>query len=156
MTAQAPASASTSGVETRKKTRFLGWIFDKPLHLERFGMMLHRATGLGLLLYLIFHLVVTNAILGGRDFFFDVMGMLSNPAAHIGEIVVVGAVGFHGINGFRLALIGWGIISGRPHRPDFPYKAPSLNNVEKGALWGAFGIAVVSVLLASFFILLGG
>jgi len=156
MDAQAPASASTSEVESRKKTRFLGWAFDKPLHLERFGMMLHRATGLGLLLYLVFHLVVTNAILGGRVFFADIMGMLSNPLTHIGEIVVVGAVGFHGMNGIRLVLIGLGVISGRPHRPDFPYKAPSLNNAEKGALWTAFGIAVASVLAASFFILLGG
>jgi succinate dehydrogenase / fumarate reductase cytochrome b subunit len=156
MNAQSPPSASTSELESRNKTRFLGWVFDKPLHLERFGMMLHRATGLGLLLYLIFHLVVTNAILGGRVFFADIMGMLSNPATHIGEIVVVGAVGFHGINGIRLVLIGLGVISGRPHRPDFPYKAPSLNNAEKGALWTAFGIGVVSVLFASFFILMGG
>ena len=145
-----------SETESRKRTRFLGWVFDKPLHLERIGMMLHRATGLGLLLYLVFHLVVTNAILGGRAFFADIMGMLSNPAAHIGEIVVVGAVGFHGINGIRLILIGMGVISGRPHGPDFPYKAPSLNNKEKGALWTAFGIAVVSVLVAAFFILMGG
>jgi len=145
-----------SETESRKKTRFFGWIFDKPMHFERFGMILHRVTGTGLLLYLIFHLVVTNAILGGRVFFADIMGMLSNPVAHIGEIVVVAAVGFHGINGIRLVLIGLGVISGRPHRPDFPYKAPSLNNAEKGALWGAFGIAVVSVLLAAFFILVGG
>jgi len=156
MNAEPSAVTTTSETEGRKKTRFLGWVFDKPLHVERVGMMLHRATGLGLLLYLVFHLVVTNAILGGRVFFADIMGMLSNPAAHLGEIVVVGAVGFHGINGIRLVLIGLGVISGRPHRPDFPYKAPSLNNKEKGALWTAFGIAVASVLAASFFILMGG
>jgi len=140
----------------RKKNRFLGWAFDKPMHLERIGMMLHRATGVGLLLYLIFHLVVTNAILGGRVFFADVMGMLSNPLTHLGEIIVVAAVGFHGMNGIRLVLISLGVISGRPHRPDFPYKAPSLNKTEKGALWTAFGVAVLSVFLAAFFIVLGG
>jgi len=150
------SQATQLGISGRKKNRFLGWVFDKPLHLERIGMILHRATGVGLLVYLVFHLVVTNAILGGRIFFTDIMGMLSNPLTHIGEIIVVAAVAFHGINGIRLVLISLGVISGRPHRPDFPYKAPSLNKAEKGALWTAFGVGVLSVFLAAFFILLGG
>jgi len=140
----------------RKTRRFLGWIFDKPLHIERFGMMVHRATGVGLLLYLIFHLIVTSTILGGEVFFTDVMDILSNPASHIGEIVVIAALGYHGINGIRLVLIGLGMISGRPTRPDFPYKAPSLNKAEKGALWTAFGVAVLGLLIATFFIFIGG
>ncbi len=152
MTAQA-TQARAGG---RKSNRFLGWAFAKPMHLERIGMMIHRATGVGLLIYLVFHLVVTNAILGGRVFFADVMGTLSNPLTHLGEIVVVAAVAFHGINGIRLVLIGLGVISGRPHRPDFPYKAPSLNKAEKGALWTAFGVGVLGVFVAAFFILLGG
>ncbi len=141
---------------TRKTHRFLGWIFDKPLNIEKIGFMAHRACGVGLLVYLIFHLIVTSAVVGGESFFIDVMGTLSNPAAHIGEIIVVAAVGFHGMNGIRLVLIGLGVISGRPRRPDFPYVAPSLNKAEKGTLWMAFGVAVLGLLFASFFILIGG
>lgn len=141
---------------TRRTNRFLGWVLDRPLHLERFGMMVQRASGLGLLLYFVFHLIVTSAILGGESFFIDIMGMFSNPATHIGEIIVVAAVGFHGLNGIRVALIGLGIISGKPRRPDFPYVAPSLNKAEKSLLWTAFATGVLGLLFASFFILVGG
>ncbi len=154
MSPQSPPPSRSPTV--RRTHRFLGWIFDKPLNLEKFGFMVHRATGVGLLLYLVFHLIVTSTVLGGQGFFIDVMGTLESPALHIGEIIVVAAVFFHGTNGIRLVLIGLGVISGRPHRPDFPYKAPSLNKAEKGALWTALGVAVLGLLFASFFILLGG
>ncbi len=145
-----------AAVPRRRTRRFLGWILDKPLNVERFGMMVHRATGLGLLLYLVFHLVVTSSILGGESFFADVMDIMSNPASHLGEVIVIAALGFHGINGIRLALIGLGVISGRPTRPDFPYKAPSLNKAEKGALWTAFALGIIGFLVAFFFVFMGG
>jgi len=151
------SAQQVSQIALKRQTHsFHHWIFDKPWHIERLGMIVQRATGVGLLLYLVFHLVVTSTILGGKDFFTGVMDSLTSPLAHIGEIVVIGAVGFHGINGIRVALIGLGVISGRPHRPDFPYKMPSLNNAEKGAMWTAFATGVLSLLVGTFFILIAG
>lgn len=151
------SAQQVSQVALKRKTHsFHRWIFDKPWHIERIGMIVQRATGVGLLLYLVFHLLVTSTILGGKDFFTGVMDSLTNPLSHIGEIVVVGAVGFHGINGLRVAFIGLGVISGRPHRPDFPYEAPSLNPAEKAVLWTAFETGAASLLFAAFFILIAG
>lgn len=65
--------------------------------------ILHRITGVGLLAYLLIHIwMVSTAMLGGPEMFDRVMGVLAAPEFLIADIVLLGSITFHMINGLRL------------------------------------------------------
>jgi len=73
--------------------------------------MLHRATGIGLVLYLILHatLISTSLISGAQSFNATLTMLMTNPVLHYMELLLVGAVIYHGLNGVRLLLFDIGI-----------------------------------------------
>lgn len=76
--------------------------------------ILHRLTGLALLGYLAAHIwALSTALMGGAAMFDAVMSMLSKPAFFAIELVLLGCVIFHGLNGLRLILNERGILIGR-------------------------------------------
>ncbi len=87
------------------------------LHAGYLAWLLHRVTGLGLALYLFLHIWVTHTIGRGRESFDQVMVLLQSPLAHVAEVLLLGAVVFHGLNGIRIVLIDYGSAADRgPHR----------------------------------------
>src|SRR3990170_2752595 len=101
------------------------WVLRKPMNLEKLALWVQRMSGVGILVYLFFHIFVTSTAASGRDAWEGVMDVLRNPGAHVGELlVVVGAV-FHAINGIRVMLLEMTSLVGKPVRPDYPYKAQS-------------------------------
>jgi succinate dehydrogenase / fumarate reductase cytochrome b subunit len=87
------------------------------LHPGYIAWLLHRATGLGLALYLFMHIWVIHHISQGRQAFDQVMAIVQSPLAHIMEIALLGAVVFHGLNGIRIVLIDYGTAADKgPHK----------------------------------------
>lgn len=79
--------------------------------------LLHRATGLGLALYLFLHIWVIHHISRGREAFDQVMGVVQSPLFHFLEVGLLGAVVFHGLNGIRVVLLDYGRAADKgPHR----------------------------------------
>ena len=66
---------------------------------------LHRLTGLALVFYLVLHLYVTHYLALGPEKFNKVMNFLSHPLFKLGEIALVAAILYHGLNGLRVTLI---------------------------------------------------
>ena len=72
--------------------------------------ILHRVTGLALLVYFVAHvLTIATALVSGPAAFTSVMATFRQPAFRAVELAIVGCVLFHGLNGLRLIAVerGW-------------------------------------------------
>jgi len=65
----------------------------------------HRITGLGVLLFLLLHIVDIFLVNYGPEVFNELLFLYRNPVFRIGEIILVGAVYYHAANGVRIMLI---------------------------------------------------
>ena len=138
------------------------WAFRRPFNLEKLALLAQRVSGVGILAYLFFHVFVTGTIVagpdgvpGGQDVFSGLMSMLFNPLAHIGELLVVVGVTFHGINGIRVMLLEASRLVGHPIRPDYPYKVQSLGKGQQSILLTAMLMAGLSAIAGVFILFLG-
>ncbi|SFH27386.1 succinate dehydrogenase subunit C [Desulfotomaculum arcticum] len=73
--------------------------------------ILHRITGIGLVLYLLLHatLMAFSLIKGNEAFNAVLTALMTNPVLHYMELLLVGAIIYHGLNGIRLLLFDIGI-----------------------------------------------
>ena len=138
------------------------WGFRPPMHLEKLALLAQRVSGVGILAYLFFHIFVTGTIVpgpdgvpGGEDVFSGLIGMLFNPFAHNGELLVVVGATFHGINGIRVMLLELTRLVGHPIRPDYPYKAQMLGKGQQSILYTAMIMAGLSTIAGIFILFLG-
>ena len=90
-----------------------GWVWAGNYKLERYLYILHRVTGLGILLFLLLHLIMTTVFrIQGQDVWEATMTILHNPWFKIGEYLVVVAFVYHALNGLRLILQELGFAHG--------------------------------------------
>lgn len=66
--------------------------------------MLHRATGLGVLLFLIIHVVETAAVIYSPEFYDKALILYKNPIFRIAELLIFFSVLFHAANGLRIVV----------------------------------------------------
>jgi succinate dehydrogenase / fumarate reductase cytochrome b subunit len=98
-----------------------GWVYAGKYPAERYLYILHRISGLGLVLYLPVHVWVTGRRLAGPDVWEQTLAVLRHPLLVVGEFLVLAAFVFHGLNGIRLLLGHLGYTLGRPGHPVYPY-----------------------------------
>jgi len=100
-----------------------GWVWAGKYKLERYLYLLHRITGLGLILFVLVHLVMTTIFrIQGQDVWESTMNLLHNPWFKAGEYLVAVAFIYHALNGLRLILQELGFILGKPTPPIYPWK----------------------------------
>ena len=102
-----------------------GWLGGGRWGVERYAYILHRVTGLGILLYFLMHIVVTSLRATGRYIWIE-GEFLHQPVFRIGEFLVFAAFCYHALNGVRLVLVELGFAVGKPIEPIYPYRT-SLN-----------------------------
>lgn len=138
-------------MKARHRENYLGlwgWVWAGRYQVERYLYLLHRLTGLGLLLYGIIHLCVMTVFrMQGEDFYGAVMRLFENPAFKVGEYLVFAALIYHGLNGLRLILQELGFLLGKPKPPIYPYR-DSLRR-RRPLVLAMIGLVVV----AAFFVL---
>ena len=103
-------------------TGTLGWIGNLRMNMERYLYFLHRVTGIGLVLYLILHILVTSSRMYGESAYEISHNIINNPIADIGLFFVMAGLIFHGVNGIRLILNEYGFLLGKPTKPVYPYR----------------------------------
>lgn len=64
--------------------------------------ILHRMTGLGVLLFLIVHVVDTGLIIYSPEFYDHALALYKHPLFRVGELFIVFGVLFHAVNGLRI------------------------------------------------------
>lgn len=74
-----------------------------------FAWILHRVTGIGLVVYLILHVWGLRA-LSNREAFNELITKYHSPIFKLGEFLLLAAVVYHALNGLRIVLVdflGW-------------------------------------------------
>jgi succinate dehydrogenase / fumarate reductase cytochrome b subunit len=66
--------------------------------------MLHRITGLGVLLFLCIHIVETFLLTLGPDLYNHTMELYNTPFFRVAEIGLLFAVLYHAVNGIRITI----------------------------------------------------
>lgn len=127
-------------LESRQGLRF--WLTSgRRYGLEHWLYLGQRVSGLGMLLYLLLHILVTASRLGGESAWEAAMDALKHPLFTLLEYLVFAAFAFHALNGLRLLVseLGWAV--GRPGRPDYPYVSCLLR--QRPLAWAVVALAVV-------------
>lgn len=65
----------------------------------------HRLTGIGISVFLGFHIWTQTKIYGGVESFNEVMELYKLPIIKLGEIALMAAIIFHALNGVRIVII---------------------------------------------------
>lgn len=123
-----------------------GWLGGGRWGVERYAYILHRLTGLAILLYFLMHIVVTSLRASGKYLWVE-GAILHQPVFKFGEFLVFAAFAYHAFNGIRLVLVELGFAVGKPIEPVYPYKT-SLN-VQRPLL-------ISMMILAAIFLAAGG
>jgi succinate dehydrogenase / fumarate reductase, cytochrome b subunit len=71
----------------------------------QWAFLLHRITGLGVLLFLAIHIVDTAFVYFAPHLYMDVIELYRSTLFGIGELGLVFALFYHGINGLRIAYL---------------------------------------------------
>ena len=85
------------------------WFDPRARQAGSWAFILNRLSALGLTFYLGLHLVVLNKLAQGTQAYNDFVTSAQSPLIKVGEVVLIAAVVFHGLNGLRLILHALGI-----------------------------------------------
>ncbi|MGC9976797.1 MAG: succinate dehydrogenase, cytochrome b556 subunit [Syntrophales bacterium] len=125
----------------------VGWLGGGRWGVERYLYILHRLTGLGLLLFFLMHIFASSVRMCGPESWGVAMAILKNPILKLGEFCVFVLFAFHALNGIRLIFIELGLAVGKAEEPIYPYKS-SLNNQRP--------LMVIAMVLVAILIIAGG
>jgi succinate dehydrogenase cytochrome b subunit len=124
-----------------------GWVYAGRYSIERYLYILHRVTGLGLVLYLLLHIIETGQRVGGPAHWGSLMALFNAPLFRILEYVVFVGFVFHALNGLRLHFTELGFFLGKPAQPIYPY--PSSLNRHRPLTLVLMALAAVALILGA-------
>ena len=94
------------------------WFDVRKRNLGSWAFAINRLTGMGLIVYLVLHLIVLSTLLQGEQGWDKFLEIARSPFFLAFDIVLIFGILFHGLNGIRVALIGMGI-GAKNHRSLF-------------------------------------
>ena len=100
-----PSTATDSKTEKDVRSSPAGY----RIRTGMFAWILHRVTGIGLVVYLILHVWGLRA-LSNREAFNELITKYHSPIFKLGEFLLLAAVVYHALNGLRIVLVdflGW-------------------------------------------------
>ncbi len=117
--------------------RWLEWFSTLKEGAGGIAFVLHRFTGIVLVLYLFLHFYVLSYLARGPEAYENIVSLMENPVLELFELALIAAITYHGLNGIRLMLM-------------------SLNigvKQQKEMFWAVFVISIVVTGAAAFFML---
>ena len=87
--------------------------------IGQWSWIFHRITGVGVLLFLLIHILDTALIILGPQAYNAVISLYRHPVFKVFEIGLVAAVLFHALNGVRIILFDFWVDLTRFHRQLF-------------------------------------
>jgi succinate dehydrogenase / fumarate reductase cytochrome b subunit len=137
-----------------------GWFIPYRYSVERWAYALQRVTGIGVTAYFLAHILETGNVVGGltvwntppagfaRDIWTATFRFLDNPLFDMGLVVIGFMLAYHTINGIRLTLTEFGLLQGKPSRPDFPYEPKSFTKSQRAIFWFSILFATATAVYA--------
>ena len=124
-----------------------GWVYAGRYTFERYLYLGHRLSGMGLIAYMVLHIIETANRIRGEEAWAELMALFASPPFRVIEYLLFAMAVFHAMNGVRLMLIELGFFLGRPREPIYPYSSSVLRHRP---------LTYVVMVLAGLIILLGG
>jgi succinate dehydrogenase cytochrome b subunit len=82
----------------------LRWFDPRARQAGSWAFILNRLSAIGLTIYLGLHLAVLHKLAQGAQAYDDFVAFSQTPWIKVGEVILITAVIFHGLNGLRLTL----------------------------------------------------
>ena len=101
----------------------------------QWSWLLHRVTGVGVLLFLLTHILDTSLIALGPEHYNAIIKIYRLPLFRIGEVALVAMVLYHALNGIRIIII------------DF---WPGTTVIQKQLFWGEIILFILLFLPAAY------
>lgn len=98
---------------SRRRRGVQGWVDPRGRRMGQWAWIVNRLTGLGLLLYLFLHLGVLSMLAVGPSAWDGFVSTALTPAFLLLDVVLIFGMLFHGLNGIRVTLVGFGLIVDR-------------------------------------------
>lgn len=124
-----------------------GWVYAGRYTFERYLYLAHRVTGLGLIAYMLLHIIETANRMNGQAAWAGLMALFASPLFKVIEYLLFAAAVFHAMNGVRLILVELGFFLGKPKEPIYPYSSSVMRHRP---------LTYVIMALAGLIIILGG
>jgi succinate dehydrogenase / fumarate reductase, cytochrome b subunit len=124
-----------------------GWLYAGRYSFERYLYLGHRVSGLGLIAYMVLHIVETANRMRGEEAWADLMALFASPPFRVVEYLLFALAVFHAMNGTRLLLVELGFFLGKPQEPVYPYKSSVMKHRP---------LTYIIMLLAGLLMVLGG
>jgi succinate dehydrogenase / fumarate reductase cytochrome b subunit len=99
--------------------------------IGQWSWVLHRVTGLGVVLFLVLHVIDTSWAVFYPDLYEEAIATYQSPLFTLGEFALIACVVFHAFNGLRIAI--------------FDYN-PRLWKHQDRAAWAAVGLTVLTLI----------
>jgi succinate dehydrogenase / fumarate reductase cytochrome b subunit len=112
MSEQRPAIVPTASPVERRRG-WWGWFDPRGRRLGGWAFALNRLTGLGLVAYLYLHLGVLFLLSTGPDAWDTFVDVALSPPVLVGDVILIFGMLFHGLNGIRVGLVGYGVVATR-------------------------------------------
>ncbi len=90
-----------------------GWVDVRGRRMGQWAFIMNRLTGLGLLTYLFLHLGILSLLAVGPGPWDGFVSTALTPAFLLFDVVLIFGLLFHGLNGIRVTLVGFGLIVDR-------------------------------------------
>ena len=124
-----------------------GWAYAGRYTFERYLYLAHRLSGMGLIAYMVLHIIETANRMRGVEAWQGLMGLFASWPFKIIEYLLFAMAVFHAMNGVRLLLVELGFFLGKPQEPIFPYKSSVMKHRP---------LTYIIMLLAGLLMALGG
>ena len=85
--------------------RAWGWAAVYRGQTGQWAQLLHRITGLGVVLFLLLHVIDTSLLGWGPAVYDYVVQIYHHPVSRVIEVLLAGAVIYHAVNGIRVTVI---------------------------------------------------
>ncbi len=85
----------------------------------QWSWVLHRITGVGVLVFLLAHIIDTSLVVLGPEHYNRIIHLYSHPVFRVMEVFLFASVLFHALNGLRIILIDFWEDLTRFHRQMF-------------------------------------
>ncbi len=118
----------------RKDRLYKSVKFRYGLNTGLFAWILHRLTGLALVLYLLLHLTVLSSLAKGPESFNSLMAKMNILLFKVLEVGLFGVFVFHGLNGIRVIMSDFGMES----------------KYHKNLFWVIFSLVIILVLVGGY------
>jgi succinate dehydrogenase / fumarate reductase cytochrome b subunit len=91
-----------------EERRAASWLAPRGRGLGMWAFAVHRITGIGLVVYLVFHLLALSILAQGQAGWDAFVALARTPVFLVLDVVLIAGVLVHSLNGVRVALAGMG------------------------------------------------